>query len=1026
MKKLLLSLFAFTVFGVLPAQVFINEVSGAGYAGFADEDGDNKDWIEFYNAGPAAVNLGGYEIVCNEGTDSRSWTFPTIFIQPGEYLTVFFSGKNRRDYFDHWEVPVYPQQPWRYFPGIFQPAANWAAPGFNDASWLLAQGPIGYGDGDDATTISPTISLYQRASFTCADTGNIVMAAFLVDFDDAFVAYLNGKEIARYNVGAAHVPCAYNDYAFDDHEAQQYQNGNWSGLFFIPSYMLDTILLQGTNTLAVETHNAQTGMDDMTMYPALLLGVADTSVTFAPFPADVNLHTDFSLNSTGQQLILKNAVGGIVDSITIAGMQINHTRGRQPDGSPNWCLFSQPTPDTSNFSLSCYSGYGASPVISLTSGFYNGTPATTITTPTAGTIHYTLNGQDPQTWSPAYTSAVSIDSTLVLRAKLIPTDTTYLPGPVAAASYFINENVTLPVVSITTDPYNLFDQNYGIYMLNTPDTAFADIPFEDANFWQGWIRPCNVAFFDTTHVLQFETPASIRIQGNWSKVFAQKGFFIDCDDDYGAKPLDYQLFPDKPATEYRGFNLRNAGSDYNKCHLRDRMIHKTIQPVCDVDMMDGFACVVFINGEYWGVYELREKQDKHYLANNSECDDDSTDFLQFDGDIIEGDNKHFIETYSFIGGNDMTQQANIDSAAALWDFENFCDYFIIETFYANTDWLGSYTNNIKFWRPRNYPAPWRYVLWDLDLALNSDTVNMLARAINPPVSNPHSVMLNSLLQNDSFRIYFVNRYADLLNTTFYPYNTYNYVVATYLEMLPEMDRHFGKWGVGGPPLYTPSWAQWQMDTAEWTQNVIDMANVMFARPYYVRQQIQNQFSLPQQIITTFDVFPSGAGNVRLNTITLDSVPWQGIYFTGNPVTMTALPNSGFVFLYWEYALPGDTTRHYNRTLRIDVDSAEYFRAVFGQLAPPQNSLTVFPNPFADNITINYSIAERGAVTIRIFDVTGRLVAEPLPSSSYVNPGSYSLQLNAAELALAGGVYFVELRSGEYRETQKIVSGRPEP
>ena len=540
------------------------------------------------------------------------------------------------------------------------------------------------------------------------------------------------------------------------------------------------------------------------------------------------------------------------------------------------------------------------------------------------------------------------------------------------------------------------------------------------------MRPCNVAFFDTTHALKFETPASIRIQGNWSKVFAQKGFFIDCDDDYGAKPLDYRLFPDKPATEYRGFNLRNAGSDYNKCHMRDRMIHKTVQPVCDVDMMDGFACVVFINGEYWGVYELREKQDKHYLANNSECDDDSTDFLQFDGDIIEGDNRHFIETYSFIGGNDMTQQANIDSAAALWDFENFCDYFIIETFYANTDWLGSYTNNIKFWRPRNYPAPWRYVLWDLDLALNSDTVNMLARAINPAVSNPHSVMLSSLLQNDSFRIYFVNRYADLLNTTFYPYNTYNYVVATYLEMLPEMDRHFDKWGVGGPPLFTPSWAQWQMDTAQWTQNVIDMANVMFARPYYVRQQLQAQFSLPQQIVTTFDVFPSNAGNVKLNTITLDSVPWQGIYFTGNPITMTALPNNGFVFLYWEYALPGDTTRYYNSSLRIDVDSAEYFRAVFGQLAPPQNSLTVFPNPFADQITINYSIAERGAVTIRIFDVTGRLVAEPLPSSSYVNPGAYSLQLNASEMGLAGGVYFVELRSGEYRETQKIISGTKDP
>lgn len=1006
-----------------PAQIFINEVSSAGFDGFPDEDGDTKDWIEFYNAGSVAVDMAGYRIVCNEGLQSRSWTFPTIFIQPGDYLTVYFSGKNRRDYFDHWEVPVYPQVPWRYFPGIFQPPVNWATPSFNDSGWLLSQGPVGYGDGDDSTVIAPAISLYQRASFNVADTSNVVTAAFLVDFDDAFVAYLNGKEIARYNVGAAGVPCAYNEYAFDDHEAQQYQNGGWSGLFFVPSHMLDTIIRPGMNTLAVETHNASTGMDDMTMYPAILLGIADTSVTYFPFPAEINLHTDYSLNSTGQLLILKNPSGGIEDSITLGGMQVNHSRGRQPDGSSNWCLFTQPTPDTSNISLSCYSGYGSSPAITLTSGFYSGAQSSSITSSTPGTVYYTLNGQDPQTWSPSYSAAVSIDSTLVLRAKLIPSDTNYLPGPIAAASYFINENVTLPVVSITTDPYNLFDQNYGIYMLNTSDTTFADVPFLDANFWQGWVRPCNIAFFDTSNTLQFQTPASIRIQGNYSKIFAQKGFFIDCDDDYGAKPINYQLFPDKPATEYRGFNLRNAGTDYNNAHMRDRMIHKSVQPTCDVEMMDGFACVVFINGEYWGVYEMREKQDKHFIANNSTCDDDSIDFLQFNGDIIEGDNKHFLNTYTFIGNNDMTQQSLIDSAATMIDFENFCDYFIVETFYANTDWLGTYTNNIKFWRPQTPDGKWRYVLWDLDLALNSDTLNMLSVAINPPMQNPHSLMLNSLLQNDSFRIYFVNRYADLLNTTFYPTNMYNTILGMYEEMRPEMYRHLNKWGVGGTP-YTPQWLQFPVDTADWMLNVSDLATTMLARPYNTRLQLQQQFGLPQQVATTFDVFPSAAGTIKLNTITPDSLPWTGIYFTGNPITMTAIPNSGYEFLYWEYASPGDTARYSDSQLRIDVDSANYFRAVFKTIPPPENNFSVFPNPFYDEMTINYSISERGPISIRVYDITGRLIAEPLPASSYIAPGNYTLRLSAAELSLAGGVYFFEMRSGDYKQVVKVVSGRP--
>lgn len=1005
------------------AQILINEVSSAGYEQFADEDGDNKDWIEFYNAGSVAVNMQGYTIQCIEGQEQRSWTFPEIYIQPGDHLTVFFSGKNRRDYFDHWEVPVYPQLPFRYMPGISQPPSNWNQVGFNDSPWLLAPGPIGYGDGDDSTVIAPAISLYQRTSFNVADTGNVVTAAFLVDFDDAFVAYLNGKEIARYNVGAPGVTPLYNEYAYDDHEAYQYQTGGWSGLFFVPSTSLDTIIRLGTNVFSVETHNAATGMDDMTMYPALLLGIADTTVTYFPFPAEVNLHTSYSLNSTGQKLILRNALNAISDSITLGGMQNNHSRGRQPDGSSNWCVFTQPNPDTTNFSLSFYSGYGSTPVISLTSGFYSGQQNTTITAATAGNIYYTYNGQVPQNTSAIYSGNVSIDSTLVLRATLIPSDTFLLPGPVAASSYFLNENVSLPVVSLTTDPYNLFDQNYGIYVLNTTDTNYADIPFPDANFWQGWVRPCNVAFFDTTHTLKFETPASIRIQGNYSKIFAQKGFFIDLDDDYGAKPLQYQLFPDKPADEYRGFNLRNTGTDYNQCHMRDRMIHKTVQGDCDVEMMDGFACVVFINGEYWGVYEMREKQDKHYIANNSDADDDSLDFLQFNGDIIEGSNKDFLDTYTFITNNDMTQQPLFDSAATMIDVSNVTDYFVIETFYGNTDWLGGYTNNIKFWREQSPDSKWRYVLWDLDLALNSDTLNMLSVAINPPVANPHSAMLNALLQNDSFKEYFVNRYADLLNTTFYPTNMYNHILYEYNVMRPEMYRHFQKWGVGGSP-YTPQWLQFPVDTIDWMLNVSDLAVVMLARPYNTRLQLQQQFNLPQQVAATFDVFPAGAGTIKLNTIQPDSLPWSGIYFTNNPISMTAQPNNGYEFLYWEYSNGTDTTKYYGRTLKIDVDSADYFRAVYKTIPPPETDFAVYPNPFYDVLTMNYSVSEASAVIIRVYDLSGRLVSEPLPSSNYVAPGNYTMQLDAAAMGLAGGMYFFEMRAGDFRKTVKMICGRP--
>jgi len=238
-----------------------------------------------------------------------------------------------------------------------------------------------------------------------------------------------------------------------------------------------------------------------------------------------------------------------------------------------------------------------------------------------------------------------------------------------------------------------------------------------------------------------------------------------------------------------------------------------------------------------------------------------------------------------------------------------------------------------------------------------------------------------------------------------------------------MGRHFDKWGVGGTP-YTPQWLQFLVDSVDWTLNVVDMASILFARPAVVRTQSQNQFNLPQQIVTTFDVYPATAANVQLNTITLDSVPWLGIYFSGNPIKMSAVPNSGYEFLYWEYASPRDTTRYYNSVLRIDVDSADYFRAVFKTIPPPENGFSVFPNPFADQVTINYSISERGPVEIRILDITGQVVAIPVPSSSYVNPGNYSVTIDATVLGLAGGMYFFELKSRDHRSVQKVVCGRP--
>jgi hypothetical protein len=158
------------------SQIVINEVASASDTGFVDEDGDYEDWIELYNTSSTATNLENYSISRIENFKTNSWTFPKITIPANGYLTVFCSEKNRKDYFHHWEVPVYAAGVWKYNVGGFSLDSTWTATTYNDGAWPTGTGGIGYGDNDDATAILPCTTLYMRQNFYVADTSRIIQA----------------------------------------------------------------------------------------------------------------------------------------------------------------------------------------------------------------------------------------------------------------------------------------------------------------------------------------------------------------------------------------------------------------------------------------------------------------------------------------------------------------------------------------------------------------------------------------------------------------------------------------------------------------------------------------------------------------------------------------------------------------------------------------------------------------------------------------------------------------------------------
>ncbi|HEX9970460.1 MAG TPA: CotH kinase family protein, partial [bacterium] len=364
-------------------------------------------------------------------------------------------------------------------------------------------------------------------------------------------------------------------------------------------------------------------------------------------------------------------------------------------------------------------------------------------------------------------SPIPIIITTVVRAREILSNS--LPGKISTHTYFINEKITLPVVSLTTNPPNLWDPDSGIYVLGK--NYDPNPPNLSANFWQDWERPVHVEFFEPDGNLCFSLDAGIKIFGGWSQAYPQKSVAIYARSRYGASDIDYQIFPDKPITKFEAIVLRNSGSDCLKTKLRDPMMQSLISE-SDLDIQAYRPAVVFLNGDYWGIHNIREKVNEYYLEANRGIDPDNIDLLEGNGSVIEGDRTHYQAMLDYIASHNMQLRETLDSIRTMMDVENFLDYEIAQIYYDNTDWPGS---NIKFWRPRTADGRWKWIVFDTDFgfglhnseAYKNNTIALATEPNGPNWSNPpwSTFLLRKLLENPVFKNDFINRFADHMNVT---------------------------------------------------------------------------------------------------------------------------------------------------------------------------------------------------------------------------------------------------------------------
>lgn len=851
------------------AQVRINEVVSSNVSGLQDEDGDTADWIELWNYGGSAVNVGGWGLSDNPA-DPLKWVLPGVSIPPASGLLLYASGKGDVSGGQEFLTLVTAGDSFDYWPGTQAVAAGWELPGFVPSGWGQGPSGFGFGDGDDATVITDN-SVFIRKEFalTQGEIDTFEKLYFHVDYDDGFVAYLNGVEIDRDNMTGVNPP--HNAFADSSHEAELYGVGSISGIEISD---LQNLLVDGTNVLALQAHNVTSGSSDLSLIP-FLTAVRPAAVPVGPdprlkIPNYRPFHTNFKLKAEGESLVLTDNNLVLIDSLDTGRMYANTSVGRDTAGA-NLLIFQKTTPDALNTEPG-RSAYAEMTDASPVGGFYPNSISVTLTVPPGSVVHYTLNGKEPTTADPQYTGPISMfNGVTPLRARAfeagkwgsVVTTETYVVGPVPQ---------DLPTVSVVAEPNDLFGPN-GIYT-----NAFGrnEVPAHVEHFTLGGTR-----------ILSQDI--GLKIHGGFGSRFnAQLSLRAIARGGYGPGTFEADLFPELGFDSYKQFLLRNAGNDWCYAHMRDGLMHRISMPE-DIEIMAFQPTVVFINGEYYGIHNLRERQDEDYLAARKGVDPDQVDILELrDGEVIEGDREHWEETLDLVNNSNMNDPLVWAEVQSRVDTDNLAAYCIMQIWGGNDDWP---QNNIKWWRPSTPEGRWRWMLYDTDFVFgrfDSVHVNVLNHLYGSNADT--AVLFRALMENDGYRQSFVNRYADYLNQHFRPLRTRQLMFEIYQEMNPEIGRHMARWENQGP-------FGLNISRASWIAELRDISRYLGQRNNITRQQVRNKYNIPGDFTLSLDVSPAGSGSVRLTAIDIAEA-WSGTYFQFVPVAMTAVPAPGWEFDSW--------------------------------------------------------------------------------------------------------------------------------
>jgi len=655
-------------------------------------------------------------------------------------------------------------------------------------------------------------------------------------------------------------------------------------------------------------HNNSDISSDLTLIP-FLSSLSMEDILPNPIPLleinDSALHTNFKISSSSETIYLSDPNLEIVDSLVIENMPSDLSYGL--NASDELVYFQSPTPGSANSGIELEGIINESIIFSSPGG-----PTSNFTLSLSGVsspsmIRYTLNGSEPNSSSSIYTNPLPITQNTVVRARIYRQN--YFPSPIQTETYLVNTSHELPIISLVTDESNLFDNDTGIYSFG--DTYEANYPFFGANFWQDWEKPIHFTLLEEDGT-RFSFDGGIKIFGGWSRANDQRSFSLFARSQYGPSEIDFPLFKDNPYDKYQAFIMRNSGNDWLSTMMRDGTLTGLMRNSI-VETQAFRPAVAYINGQFWGLYNMREKINEHFLASRHNIDPDDVDLLELNSIPVHGSADDYEDLIDFANGTNFASDANFDMISDLVDIDNIIMYYLAQIYFNNTDWPG---NNIKYWKEDG--GKWKWILFDTDFGFGRWNYfdfqnNTLAHALqgngpnwpNPPWS---TLLFRRLNQNENFRIQFINQYADEMNTRFLAENVHAHIESVRDLIGSEIPGQFQRWGAS---------------SNNWNDVVDDMKDFATQRSSFCREHVLDIYNLPDfhqiQILNT----QVAHGSVQLNSIRIEESSWNGFYFENIPIKLTAVPRPGYQFVKWE-----GTISSTSETLTINMIDAMQMRPIW--------------------------------------------------------------------------------------------------